>query len=337
MISDAIYNLVLYNYSIKRLARAFLKNGFLVKSLPYRMLYEDRIRQSVKRFSALPFRVMIENTNICNADCTFCPHKAMRRPSGVMDMALFKKIIDDCSSSGVDYVTIYGFGEPLMDRLFFERVRYAKEKGIKRVTTNTNAFYLDEEKIDLLIKSGIDEVYVSFDAFSAATFKKIRPNLDFNKVRQNILGLLAKRAEAGSSRPQVVLSFVESPLNSKEVSLYLRYWKGRADFVSISIAHNWTGQIKDKNLQGAALRDPCRLLWTDMFILYNGDVALCCNDYEGRVIIGNIKNRSIKDIWGGDILAKLREVHLRKNFSALGLCEKCNYNFHYKSNWWVSR
>src|SRR5438876_4286908 len=38
--------------------------------------------------------VSIETTNICNANCIFCAFQYQKRPTGVMSIELFRKIID---------------------------------------------------------------------------------------------------------------------------------------------------------------------------------------------------------------------------------------------------
>ena len=49
----------------------------------------------------LPEIVQIESTNICNAKCVFCPRDDMERKQGIMDMALFTKIVDECAALGI--------------------------------------------------------------------------------------------------------------------------------------------------------------------------------------------------------------------------------------------
>ena len=126
--------------------------------------------------------------------------------------------------------------------------------------------------------------------------------------------------------------------NKKEVRQYINYWKATVDHISISAAHNWTGDMDlSRGFSMAFLRDPCRLIWTDTVIFYNGDVPLCCNDYEGKAILGNVKSSSIKDIWSGRTLADLRRLHAERRFRDTVVCENCDYNYHHKSNWWVTR
>lgn len=332
-----IYNQVLYHHRIKKLAAGLLKSPLLIKNPLYNYFYNQLLAEKMDKFKKVPFRVMIENTNICQANCVFCPHQAMKRRIGTMEMTLFKKIIDQCQKSAINYVTIYGFGEPLLDKHFFEKVVYAKSAAIPRVTTNTNGMYLTKEKIKKIFNSGIDEIYISFDALTNKTYKKIRPGLDFKTVESNILNLIYERKKRKLDKPEIILSYVETPDNQKETLKYIQKWQNKVNHISISFMHNWTGQIKNQGMLKNGKRDPCRLLWTDMTISWNGDVPLCCNDYENKIILGNINNQSIKQIWGGEKLKKIREYHQKRNFAKVSLCKNCQYNYHHKSPWWVEK
>ena len=83
--------------------------------------------------SRFPGTVRIETTNACNAKCVICPHRQMQRPVCHMDDSLYEKIINECSEYNCGTVHLHKFGEPLLDKNLAKRVRYAKQKGIKRV------------------------------------------------------------------------------------------------------------------------------------------------------------------------------------------------------------
>ena len=337
MLNDFIYDSILYCRPIKKAVVFTLKQPLVVRNPLYSFFYQKMMQKKMALFKDKPHRVMVENTNICNADCVFCPHEKMKRKTGVMAMELFKKIIDECANMGIGYVTIYGFGEPLLDNKFIERVKYAKEVGLSRVTTNTNAAFLTKDKAKTIIEAGLDEIYISFDAATKETYKKIRPNLNFEEVTKNIINLIKEKKKLQSKKPLIFLSFVESEINSNEVGPYEKKWKGLVDGISFSIAHNWTGEVNFGRAESLTLRDPCRLLWTDMVVSFDGKVPLCCNDYENKVILGDINHQSIKEIWGGEKLKKIREKHLKRQFQDIAICSLCQYNYHYKSPWWIEK
>jgi 2-iminoacetate synthase ThiH len=64
----------------------------------------------------LPDIVQIESTNLCNAKCVFCPRDEMHRRQGVMDLDLFRKIVDECAALGITHVRVHNYGEPFLDR-----------------------------------------------------------------------------------------------------------------------------------------------------------------------------------------------------------------------------
>ena len=49
-----------------------------------------------------------------------------------MSFDLFKKIVDECAELGITHVRVHNYGEPFMDRQLAEKVRYAKQKGIRK-------------------------------------------------------------------------------------------------------------------------------------------------------------------------------------------------------------
>ena len=336
-ISEKIYDFVVFDRGIKIIIASLLRSPLLLKNPVYNFYYDRLLRIKMEKFKDKPFRVMIENTNFCNADCVFCPHRIMKRKIGIMEMKLFKKIIDQCKVIGIDYVTIYGFGEPFLDKYFFERLKYAKKAGIFRITTNTNGMYLTKEKVSKLLNIGIDEVFISFDATSEEVYKQIRPGLDFKTVENNILYLVNEKKRRRMLKPEISLSFVEFDKNRQETGKYIKKWGKIVDHISFSYIHNWTGAVESGGKLRVGRRDPCRLLWTDMVISWNGGIPLCCNDYENKIILGNIKNSSIKKIWGGEKLRQLRDFHKKKDFNRIAICKNCEYNYHHKSPWWVAK
>jgi radical SAM protein with 4Fe4S-binding SPASM domain len=334
---DEAYNYVLYNYEIKKTAMSLLSSPVTVCNPVYLCFYNNFMKKRMKQFNDVPFRVMVENSNICNLTCTFCPHKAMKRKQGVMGDSLFEKILGQCKSFGVDYVTIYGFGEPLIDPSFCRKVDLAKKRGLSRVTTNTNGLLLNEVVAENLIKSGLDEIYVSVDANTPETYQKVRNSNRFSVVEGNIRSLIRKRHEIGRKNPTVTLSYVESELNKHETRDFVSKWQGIVNCISISKIHNWTGDILIKSNAGYRMRDPCRLLWTDMVINWDGKVPLCCNDYENSVTFGDLNLNSLEAIWSGQKMKWARGLHTKRRFNKISACRNCTYNYHDKSPWWVSK
>lgn len=335
---NEIYDALIYNYTLKRKAFSLLRSKFIITNPLYNYFYEKEIQNKMEKYREVPFRGIVENTNVCNAHCTFCPHKAMTRPVGIMSQSLFEKIIDEFKFLNVKYVSICGFGEPLLDPSFSEKLSYAKSKGIERVTTNTNLGFLNEKIARKIVEVEMDEIYVSIDAATDETYRKLRPNLNFKLVEDNIYILLKIRKASHKVKPTVILSYVESDVNRHETEKFTSKWDRLVDGISISQIHNWTGDVNHGGVSETfRRRDPCRLLWTDMVISWDGLVPLCCLDYENKIVLGDVKKNSIKEIWNYKKLAAIRNYHRNREFERISLCKNCEYNYHDKAPWWISK
>jgi hypothetical protein len=110
------------------------------------------------------------------------------------------------------------------------------------------------------------------------------------------------------------------------------------DYVSVAYAHDWAGQQEAKNIEyiqkGHQTKlAPCSNLWSELTILWTGRVALCCIDYDGKVILGDVNKESLENILKGKKLQITREYHLKRQFDQIGLCKRCNE--HSWATWWL--
>src|SRR5687768_18405858 len=160
------------------------------------------------RSPIMPEIVQIESTNICNAKCVFCPRDEMHRRQGIMSLDLYKKIVDECVELGITHVRVHNYGEPFVDRKLVEKVRYAKEKGIREVGMISNGSLITEEVARGMIEAGLDAINISVDAAGKEVFESTRIGLKYDKVIANIERLVRIRAELGRRRPKLILSFV---------------------------------------------------------------------------------------------------------------------------------
>lgn len=268
-----------------------------------------------------PRVVRVESTDICNASCTTCTREMMTRAEGVMDMGLYKKIVDECGLHKLKAIHLHNFGEPLMDKFLFERIKYAGEKGIA-TKLFSNFSLLDEDKAKKLVASGLGMIKVSIDGNSKETFETIRRGIKFDRVVRNIETLIDVRRKSASKTPRIGLVFVETEKNRFEREAFVKRWKGRVDSIHISSYHNWGGSLdSSRAMETRGL--PCLRIWRTFTVLWNGDAALCCMDYDGKVILGNVKKDTISAIFNGEKLRKIREYHLRGEFNRIPICLRC--------------
>lgn len=249
-----------------------------------------------------------------------CPRQFMKRQIGIMDFTLFKQIVDQIPS-GKRVIHLHNFGEPLLDFQIFDKIRYCKKKGFStRIFSNLNL--LDSSMAQELLDSGLDDLKVSIDAVTKNRYESIRKGLRYDVLIKNITTLVELRRKSGSNKPRICVLCTDMPANQDEVSAFKKFWEEKVDKVIITKLHNWA-EANDKSDKYHRLQLPCLRLWQTMTILQSGEAALCCMDFDGQVILGNAKEQSLREIWSGSRLSKIKSKHLTGKMEEISLCRSC--------------
>ena len=59
-----------------------------------------------------------------------------------------------------------------------------------------------------------------------------------------------------------------------------------------------------------------------MSIAWDGDVVPCCFDYDKKIVLGNIENETLSEIWNGTKMHDLRREFIT-NHVCNSLCRNC--------------
>jgi radical SAM protein with 4Fe4S-binding SPASM domain len=300
--------------SLTRRARSIAERALLANAKSVRRLLLAGGRDRARR---LPDIVQIESTNLCNAKCVFCPRDEMHRRQGVMDMDLFTKVVDEAAALGITHVRMHNYGEPFLDRQLVEKVRYAKRRGIAEVGMISNGSLITEELARGMIEAGLDAINISVDAAGKDVFERTRVHLDFDAVVTNIRTLARLRAEAGRKHPKLILSFVRQG-NTADEQAFISEWRQIADKIHITDLHNWAGTLNGES----DVRFPCYRMWLTFTVLWDGRVSLCCADFDGRHILGDLRTSTIAEIWNSPAYRAVRRQQLRDGGPEI--CRTCD-------------
>lgn len=284
----------------------------------------------------IPRRVTIETIFGCNARCVMCPiDLPSRRKKGIMPPALFKHIVDSLLPyrGHLQMMDLFGLGEPLLDPHIFERIRYVKARGFRQVGISTNSQLLDVGKQRQLLESGIDNVICSIDGVRKETHESIRRRTSFEKVVENTRSAIRMR-DAGNYRTRFVIRFIRQEANRGEWEAFKAYWRAvispeRGDFITVYDAHTWGGLVPGVGTEGVsrgtAIRKPaCRDIFQVLYILANGSVPLCRQDWlHPRFNFGNVRTRPPLEIFNDRRFQRIRQLHLDGDRDRLPMCRVC--------------
>jgi len=333
----------LLNYKLKKALYYILCTPIFTHSSLYKYFYTNYVKKKIPALEKKPLFVIIENTNICNLSCIFCANEQMKRKKDFISEELFVSIIKQCVKYGIPNVLIQGFGEPLLDKDYVKKVQYAKNEGVPLVHCVTNGTLLFNEVSEELIKAGLDYLYISVDAATDQTYGNIHrvpikghPSDKFHTVIKNIDDLIDLRKRYHSKKPFIEVRFKDFEVNRHELLIFMKKFSSRVDNVNIYMnIFNWPGSpIKNNLPPRTLLRFPCYSLWSTLYVTYDGRVSLCCQDYECRIEVGDIRYQSLMEIWRGERLKKIRALHLKNRYNEITVCTDCVINSHIVNPWW---
>ncbi|MGB9004426.1 MAG: radical SAM/SPASM domain-containing protein [Candidatus Aminicenantales bacterium] len=337
----------------KILNRLVEKNPFLVEKMRSffgsdlvnnSRLYEKFCLASAKRDNRRrPFgnlRLNIETTLACNSRCVFCSKQGFPLKAGTMSWDLYAKIIREAKELGLREAILSVYGEPLLDRQFLRRARLTDEAGINFLFFTNGSLLTEEVSKELLQLKKFTRINFSVNAFDKSTYEKVMVGLKRDVVYAHISKFLELK---NALRPDlyVVVSCVLFEKNRDEKDKLRSYFQGLkgVNNVYFPMIRNRGGTLLDIEWSGEDVEFsplskrghkllPCKFLWEDLFIYWNGTVGVCCEDTAARrIIIGDLKKQSLSEVWTGAPMIALRELHMNGCRAEHPVCGKtCTYN-----------
>ena len=266
-----------------------------------------------------PRELLVEVANICNHSCVFCAYRLMTRPKGILDLDLYKKIIEDAYRAGSRELGLYAGAEPFSVKALDRYVGHAKKVGYEYVYITTNGSLATPERLEKVISAGLDSIKFSVNAGDRATYITVHGQDHFDKVVANIDYTLRMRDERNSSF-KIFISFVESLENADSFSALSERYSDRVDGIYHVKAANVSGQNPD--LPPLEFDGPCALPFNRISVTREGYLRVCCNDYQNFLAVEDLSDKSIEEIWQGERMMEIRQRHLEGNLAGT-LCHNC--------------
>ena len=262
-----------------------------------------------------PRFVEFELTNKCQLKCIMCPHHMMKREQGVMDVALFKKGVDECRGI-VERSYLHQIGEALFHPSLIECINYAADAGI-RTALGTNCLLLDEFKTEQILNSQLAEIILAIDSIDPKNYEKIRRNSSFDVMIKNVNYFL-KRKQKKKSKIFVRAQIINMIENKNEINEFIRrFTHPSVNHIWVKDYSNFAGRVK-KGENPPSRKEGCPKPHLHTTIQWNGDMVICCRDYEGISKMGNIKNSTIREIWNSQ-----KYNDFRARYKESRLCKEC--------------
>ena len=188
-----------------------------------------------------------------------------------------------------------GFVEPMLDKNIFNLIsmvrKFLPKSNIEMVT---NGDPLNDKRLKKLFFSGLNKVLISaYDGEKEA----------------NELENLCK--SVGLNDNQYIVRHRYLP-EEKDFGITLSNRAGLMDKAEFKI-----DSLKEP------LKTPCYIPTYTFFLDYQGDVLMCPHDWGKKIILGNLKDTKILDIWFSNQSMKIRKmlINSNRNFDPCNVCD----------------
>ena len=239
--------------------------------------------------------VDINVTEICTRKCVFCPRvdrKLYPNRNLHMSMETVDKLISDLAEFQYQNQIVFaGFSEPLAHKQLIPIIKKVRE-GLpynQNISITTNGDLLTDEKLVALFENGLNLMKMSL----------------YDGPEQEEMHL--KQFERCGIKP--------------DQYHIKRFWKSYTEEYGMSGISNRVGML---NLNKRSIpKRPCHMPFNSSFIDWNGNVLLCTHDWSKSVIHGNINDSSLKKVWLGESVTRMRKHHIEKGRCGIKPCEGC--------------
>lgn len=298
----------------------------------------ERIKLSKVIPLKTPFSIFVFPTTYCNFKCVYCAHSlgldAMKKTYDFvpenMSMETYGKFIHQMKKipDKLKMLCLMGQGEPLINKDIPVMVKMAKDAEIaERVEIISNGSLLDKTMSDRLIEAGLDTLRISLQGLNSKKYKDIcGANINFDDFMDNIRYFYAHK-----NNTNLFVKIMDVCLEEGEEEKFYRLFEDCSDrmyiekmlpaYDGVEITKNMKVEY-DRYGRKHEKRNVCPLPFYMLGIFPNGDVEPCDTIYK-PIVLGNINNSELIDMWNGEKLREFWKLQLKGNRLQNDKCKVC--------------
>ena len=260
----------------------------------------------------------------------------MQRMKGEMPLNVAEALADNVRKFKIAGVRFIRWGEPTLHPKYIEIMDKVKKAGAL-IHLNTNGSLLDEAQIHSLLDIHLDSIKFSFQGADEGTYNEMREGGDYLKLLNTIK--LFHKMRGNKDYPYIQISTTLTTENEEQVESFKNDVQNYCDYYNIGhtkLNHlkvdsmnisdeekNKIAQLQKRETVSKKYMEVCNEAFDKLSINWNGDVTLCCSDYDNFMIVGNILDNDIKQIFNSNAAKIYRETILKKQYGKIKCCSFC--------------
>ena len=244
----------------------------------------------------------------------------MTRPKVTMNYTHFRKLAEQAYLLGINTVSPFGFGEPLLDKDIVKKIDLCGMMGFDTFIT-TNATLLTVEKTFDLLRMGLTHIRFSVHGLGA-NYERVHKGFNWNKTITNINNFLKANHVKHDHECKVSVSVI--PMHNENIEDLIMFWeRPEVDYLEIWKPHGWSGVKNYRKETQIKLKTCGRHHSGPIQIQADGKVIPCCFMTNGEVILGDTHKDALETIIKGKKYNAFRKAHETGNLKGLP-CENCD-------------
>jgi len=299
---------------------------------------ESRGNQPVLK--SWPTRCYLEITNQCNLRCSMCGQSWFEGKRTYIPDEVLAKVRE--LYPHLKEISVFGFGESLVDKRFFDILSDIPDHILTKYVSN--GLLITRENAEKLITQGLDELYISIDAATPETYKFVRGVQGFERIIENIRGLVELKKQLNSPTPVITMAYTFYRRTAEEFLDFIRLahslgvQKVSGDYLIVYRKELVEESLFfDQELGNKVFRDakalaqelgielvipksfeearqeestdsgmiPCYEPWEFVYFRSDGHIGPCCvNDIK----LGDLNTQSFENIWNSNTYQNFRKM-----------------------------
>ncbi len=255
--------------------------------------------------------VSLEAHTVCNQSCYFCPVSIAPREDYFMPTALYERIVGELAAwrDTIEAVFMINYNEPTADKRFVDQVRTIRAAGLPPAVL-TNGSGLTPDRVDAILEmGGLRFLSINLSTLDRERYKRDRGgdhlpvvlrNLDY--LRDKPLAEVMDMAVLGTGDDDHKRDFEEISARFAGSRFDVKYYEvmDRAGYLQIGNRP----ASRERRLCGCENVGSRPL--QHLHITPRATCVLCCEDYDGKYVVGDLNRESVAEVLTGPTMALMR-------------------------------
>ena len=272
-----------------------------------------------------PKVIEVQFHNKCNSNCLICPYKDMNYSYKSMTNELFEKLLSEIDETKLKRIIPYLNNEPFLDVNFIEKVKRIRNKFKKiEIEISSNVSVIKEKDIIALNSLNITELRLSVFGYEKDTYNKMMPCLNYEKTFEKLKTISNIMSKTSTIISIVMIDngeiseqeFIDMKKMCKSLGFNFERWGFLDRSGNVTYKSN---NIYNENVSYCEQNRPLER----MHILSDGRVIFCCQDWSHSLVVGDINNNTISEVWNSKVYNNARNSLYDKEKDSPMICKKC--------------